>query len=124
MAIFFWQQTKYFIGSWGGFTVGLFIQALHDGGLIDPLGWRWALYMGTSRSSVFTSPFSRCRAPAPSIVLCTADATRASGPPRTCCKQCPRPRAPRASQKILLQPIMQCSKHPVVACDGRKVQEP
>jgi len=50
VAIFFWQQTKYFIGSWGGFTVGLFIQALHDGGLIDPLGWRWVLYMGTSNS--------------------------------------------------------------------------
>ncbi len=61
VAIFFWQQTKYFIGSWGGFAVGLFIQALHDGGLIDPLGWRWALYMGTSRSfGVCGSPPEHC----------------------------------------------------------------
>jgi hypothetical protein len=46
VAIFFWKGTKYFIGAWGGFAFGLFIQALHDGGLIKPLGFRWALYTG------------------------------------------------------------------------------
>lgn len=46
IAIFFWKGTKYFIGAWGGFALGLFIQALHNGGVIKPLGFRWALYSG------------------------------------------------------------------------------
>lgn len=47
-AIFFWKGTKYFIGALGGFAVGLFIQALRDDGLIEPLGFRYFLYIGTS----------------------------------------------------------------------------
>ena len=50
VAIFFWQQAKYFIGAWGGFAVGLWIQCLRNGGLIRPIGMRWILYIGTSRS--------------------------------------------------------------------------
>ncbi|PVG04871.1 hypothetical protein CPB86DRAFT_778177 [Serendipita vermifera] len=46
IAIFFWKGTKYFIGAWGGFAVGLFIQCLHDGGLIKPIGFRWILFIG------------------------------------------------------------------------------
>ncbi|KLO09329.1 hypothetical protein SCHPADRAFT_943720 [Schizopora paradoxa] len=46
VAIFFWQQAKYFIGAWGGFAVGLWVQCLRDGGLIRPIGMRWILYIG------------------------------------------------------------------------------
>jgi hypothetical protein len=47
-AIFFWKGTKYFIGAWGGFAIGLFIQCMHDDGLIEPLGFRYLLYIGTA----------------------------------------------------------------------------
>lgn len=46
VAIFFWQGTKYFIGGWGGFAFALFIQALHNGGMIKPLGFRYLFYIG------------------------------------------------------------------------------
>jgi len=48
IAIFFWKGTKYFIGAWGGFAIGLFIQCLHDDGLIEPLGFRYFLYIGAA----------------------------------------------------------------------------
>ena len=54
-AIFFWKGTKYFIGAWGGFAFGLFIQCLHDNGLIEPLGFRYFLYIGTCLIHVQTS---------------------------------------------------------------------
>lgn len=47
ITIFFWKQSKYFIGAWGGFAVGLWIQSFRDGGLIRPIGLRWILYIGT-----------------------------------------------------------------------------
>jgi Domain of unknown function (DUF4203) len=46
IAIFFWKGAKYFIGAWGGFAVGLWIQCFHNGGLISPIGIRWILYIG------------------------------------------------------------------------------
>lgn len=47
IAIFFWKAAKYFIGAWGGFALALWIQCLHNGGLIGPLGFRWIMYIGT-----------------------------------------------------------------------------
>ena len=49
VAIFFWQQAKYFIGAWGGFAIGLWVQCFRNGGLIRPIGYRWILYIGKSR---------------------------------------------------------------------------
>jgi Domain of unknown function (DUF4203) len=46
VAIFFWQTTKYFIGAWGGFAFGLWVQAFRDGGLLRPIGTRWVMYIG------------------------------------------------------------------------------
>ncbi|KAF8140355.1 hypothetical protein EV363DRAFT_1393267 [Boletus edulis] len=43
--IFFWKATKYFIGAWGGFAFGLWIQCFRDGGLIPSVGLRWILYI-------------------------------------------------------------------------------
>ena len=48
VSIFFWQQAKYFIGAWGGFSIGLWVQCFRDGGLIRPIGFRWILYIGAS----------------------------------------------------------------------------
>jgi hypothetical protein len=47
IAIFFWQSTKYFIGAWGGFAFGLFIQCMHDGGVVEPVGFRYILFIGS-----------------------------------------------------------------------------
>lgn len=49
VAIFFWKASKYFIGAWGGFAFALWIQCFRDGGLIDPIGLRWIMYIGKSR---------------------------------------------------------------------------
>ncbi|KAG1749886.1 uncharacterized protein EDB91DRAFT_1110207 [Suillus paluster] len=46
--IFFWKATKYFIGAWGGFAFGLWIQCFRNGGLITPVGMRWILYIACS----------------------------------------------------------------------------
>lgn len=46
ITIFFWKAAKYFIGAWGGFAFGLFIQCFRNGGLIDPVGLRWIMYIG------------------------------------------------------------------------------
>jgi hypothetical protein len=46
IAVFFWKAAKYFIGAWGGFAFGLFIQSLRNGGLINPVGFRWIMYIG------------------------------------------------------------------------------
>ncbi|TRM60275.1 hypothetical protein BD626DRAFT_572045 [Schizophyllum amplum] len=46
IAIFFWKASRYFIGGWGGFAVGLWIQCFRDGGLISNVGLRWILYIG------------------------------------------------------------------------------
>ncbi|EIW86823.1 hypothetical protein CONPUDRAFT_148869 [Coniophora puteana RWD-64-598 SS2] len=46
ITIFFWRGTKYFIGAWGGFAVGLWIQCFRNGGLITSVGLRWILYIG------------------------------------------------------------------------------
>lgn len=46
ISIFFWQQTKYFIGAWGGFSVGLWVQTFRSGGLIHAIGFQWILYAG------------------------------------------------------------------------------
>ncbi|KAG8219724.1 hypothetical protein J3R82DRAFT_692 [Butyriboletus roseoflavus] len=43
--IFFWKATKYFIGAWGGFAFGLWIQCFRNGGLIPSVGLRWILYI-------------------------------------------------------------------------------
>ncbi|KAI0756712.1 hypothetical protein C8Q80DRAFT_1093039 [Daedaleopsis nitida] len=48
IAIFFWKAAKYFIGAWGGFALALWIQCLHNGGLIGPLGFRWIMYIGVA----------------------------------------------------------------------------
>lgn len=48
IAIFWWKASQYFIGAWGGFAFGLWIQCFRDGGLIGPIGYRWIMYIGTS----------------------------------------------------------------------------
>ncbi|KAH9064112.1 hypothetical protein EDB87DRAFT_1373867 [Lactarius vividus] len=48
ISIFFWKTTKYFIGAWGGFAFGLWIQCFRDGGLIRPLGVRWLMFIACS----------------------------------------------------------------------------
>ncbi|KAH7910862.1 hypothetical protein BJ138DRAFT_1151899 [Hygrophoropsis aurantiaca] len=45
ITIFFWKGTKYFIGAWGGFACGLWVQCFRDGGLITSIGLRWILYI-------------------------------------------------------------------------------
>jgi hypothetical protein len=50
ISIFFWQQSKYFIGAWGGFAIGLWLQSFRSGGLIPQIGFRWILYAGMSSS--------------------------------------------------------------------------
>ena len=45
LSIFFWKGTKYFIGAWGGFTFGLWIQCFKNGGAITPVGTRWIMYI-------------------------------------------------------------------------------
>jgi hypothetical protein len=49
VTIFFWKGTKYFVGAWGGFAFGLWIQCFRDGGLIRPIGFRYIMYIGQSR---------------------------------------------------------------------------
>lgn len=61
VAIFFWQGTKYFIGGWGGFAFALFIQALHNGGMIKPLGFRYLFYIGMSFHPYLSSGLTRRR---------------------------------------------------------------
>jgi hypothetical protein len=46
IAIFFWKGTRYGIGAWGGFAFGLWIQCFRAGGLIDPIGYRYIMYIG------------------------------------------------------------------------------
>lgn len=46
ISVFFWKAAKYFIGAWGGFAFGLFMQCFRDGGLIDPVSLRWIMYIG------------------------------------------------------------------------------
>jgi hypothetical protein len=46
ISVFFWKAAKYFIGAWGGLAFGLWIQCFRDGGLIDPVGLRWIMYIG------------------------------------------------------------------------------
>ncbi|KAF9496091.1 hypothetical protein BDN71DRAFT_778180 [Pleurotus eryngii] len=46
VAIFFWKASKYFIGAWGGFAFGLWIQCFHNGGVIGQIGFRWIMYIG------------------------------------------------------------------------------
>ncbi|KAL1720809.1 hypothetical protein EV715DRAFT_196517 [Schizophyllum commune] len=46
VAIFFWKASRYAIGGWGGFALGLWIQCFRDGGLISNVGLRWILYIG------------------------------------------------------------------------------
>lgn len=46
IAIFWWKASQYFIGAWGGFAFGLWIQCFRDGGLIGPIGYRWIMYIG------------------------------------------------------------------------------
>lgn len=45
IAVFFWKAAKYFIGAWGGFAFALFIECFRNGGLIDPVGLRWIMYI-------------------------------------------------------------------------------
>lgn len=65
LSIFFWKGTKYFIGAWGGFAFGLWIQCFKNGGAITPVGTRWIMYICQSTLSrprlSLTCPFSvRC----------------------------------------------------------------
>ncbi|KAJ3490186.1 hypothetical protein NLJ89_g11459 [Agrocybe chaxingu] len=46
IAIFFWKGTRYGLGFWGGFALALFIQSLHNGGLIKNIGYRWIFFIG------------------------------------------------------------------------------
>ena len=61
VAIFFWQQSKYFIGAWGGFALGLWIQCFREGGLIRPIGYRWIMYIGKWKvsSTIIRNYFNR-----------------------------------------------------------------
>lgn len=46
ITIFFWKLSRYLIGGWGGFALGLFIQCFRNGGLIRDIGYRWIMYIG------------------------------------------------------------------------------
>ncbi|KAI0331977.1 hypothetical protein GY45DRAFT_1321531 [Cubamyces sp. BRFM 1775] len=48
IAIFFWKASRYFIGAWGGFVLALWIQCFRNGGLIEPIGYRWLMYIAVS----------------------------------------------------------------------------
>ncbi|CDO73509.1 hypothetical protein BN946_scf185013.g144 [Trametes cinnabarina] len=48
VAIFFWKASKYFIGAWGGFALALWIQCFRNGGLIEPIGFRWLMFIAIS----------------------------------------------------------------------------
>ncbi|KAI9060595.1 hypothetical protein FKP32DRAFT_1613581 [Trametes sanguinea] len=48
ISIFFWKASKYFIGAWGGFALALWIQCFRDGGLIEPIGFRWLMFIAIS----------------------------------------------------------------------------
>ena len=54
-SIFFWKQAKYFIGGWGGFAIGLWVQCFRNGGLIHQIGFRWLMYLGRSLTSYFNA---------------------------------------------------------------------
>ncbi|KAG8936521.1 hypothetical protein FRC02_001487 [Tulasnella sp. 418] len=45
ISIFFWQHSKYFIGAWGGLAFSWWIQCLHNGGVIKPVGFRWLFFI-------------------------------------------------------------------------------
>ena len=57
VSILFWGQAKYFVGGLGGFVLAMWIQSFHNGGLIDPIGFRWIFYIGISLRG-FPSAFS------------------------------------------------------------------
>ncbi|KAJ6519711.1 hypothetical protein C8R45DRAFT_1048516 [Mycena sanguinolenta] len=46
ISIFFWKVSRYFIGGWGGFALALWVQCLHNGGLIKTIGFRWIFFIG------------------------------------------------------------------------------
>ncbi|KAL7285123.1 hypothetical protein ACG7TL_000215 [Trametes sanguinea] len=48
VSIFFWKASKYFIGAWGGFALALWIQCFRNGGLIEPIGFRWLMFIAIS----------------------------------------------------------------------------
>jgi hypothetical protein len=48
VSIFFWQQTKYFMGAWGGFALALWIQCFRSGGVIRTIGLRWLFYIAVA----------------------------------------------------------------------------
>lgn len=56
VAIFFWKASKYFIGAWGGFAFGLWIQCFHNGGVIGQIGFRWIMYIGMVPITILVMP--------------------------------------------------------------------
>jgi hypothetical protein len=50
VTVFFWKGTRYFVGAMGGFTFGLWIECFRDGGLIDPIGFRYIMFIGECRA--------------------------------------------------------------------------
>ena len=50
VTIFFWKLSRYLIGGWGGFALGLFIQCFRSGGLIRGVAYRWIMFIGEFRA--------------------------------------------------------------------------
>lgn len=63
IAIFFWKGARYFVGCWGGFALALYIQCMHDGGVIKPLGFRWLFYIAVAAVGFIASTFPRLHYP-------------------------------------------------------------
>jgi hypothetical protein len=47
VGVVFYQTTKLTAGGFGGFLLGLFVQALHNNGVIKPVGMRYIMYICT-----------------------------------------------------------------------------
>ncbi|PWN49379.1 hypothetical protein IE53DRAFT_147886 [Violaceomyces palustris] len=70
LAIVFWQGAALLVAGLGGFSLGLFLQALRSGGLIAPIGLRFILYIGLFALSFALACIKRIH----SIVLAVATA--------------------------------------------------
>lgn len=59
VAIFFWKGARYLVGSWGGFALALFVQALREGGVVRLVGFRWFLYIGFGTVGFLASAYEK-----------------------------------------------------------------
>ncbi|KAG8842641.1 hypothetical protein FRB96_004944 [Tulasnella sp. 330] len=63
VSIFWWKGARYFVGCWGGFALGLYIQCFHNGGVIHPIGLRYLLYVALGALGFTLSTFPKIHYP-------------------------------------------------------------